>query len=228
MKICSHRIWWLKSGSVCSLCTVRKSHFVTWKYRLISFCTFRCAQVLTRYSTISRTHHICTLRSRIASYYPAFKFHSRAILSSDLFPDSSMLIPLPIQPCRYMCTSTSVFTFVHIFASPLEITALSFHLAIPLPALKTHPALGRLGGSVGWASDLSSGHDLAVSEFQPRIGPCVDSSEPGACFGLCVSLSLSAPPLLAFSPLFLSLSFSLSLSLSLKNKTKFMQHLNEL
>ena len=53
--------------------------------------------------------------------------------------------------------------------------------------------LGRLGGSVGWASDFGSGHDLTVREFEPSIGLCADSSEPGACFGFCVS-SLSAPP----------------------------------
>ena len=35
-----------------------------------------------------------------------------------------------------------------------------------------------------------SGHDLAVCGFKPRIGLCADSSEPGACFGFCVSLSL--------------------------------------
>ena len=55
---------------------------------------------------------------------------------------------------------------------------------------------GRLGGSVGWASDFSSGHDLTVREFEPRVGLCADRSEPGACFRFCVSISLSAPPLL--------------------------------
>ena len=29
---------------------------------------------------------------------------------------------------------------------------------------------GRLGGSVGWASDFSSGHDLTVCEFKPHVG----------------------------------------------------------
>ena len=67
---------------------------------------------------------------------------------------------------------------------------------------------GRLGGSVGWASNFSSGHDLAVCEFEPCVGLCADGSEPGACFGFCVSLSLSAyPP-----------AHTLGLSLSLKNK----------
>ena len=50
--------------------------------------------------------------------------------------------------------------------------------------------MGRLGGSVGWASDFGSGHDLTVREFEPRVGLCADSSEPGACFRFCVSLSL--------------------------------------
>ena len=66
---------------------------------------------------------------------------------------------------------------------------------------------GRLGGSVGGASDFRSGRDLAVREFEPRVGLRADSSEPGSCFGFWVSLSLCPfPPLV------------LCLSLSLKNK----------
>ena len=37
-------------------------------------------------------------------------------------------------------------------------------------------------------------HHLTVHEFKPRIRLCADSSEPGACFRFCDSLSLSAPP----------------------------------
>ena len=66
--------------------------------------------------------------------------------------------------------------------------------------------VGRLGGSVGWASDFGSGHDLMVPGFEPYVGLCADSWEPGACIRFCVSLSISA------------LSHLLSLSLSLKNK----------
>ena len=51
----------------------------------------------------------------------------------------------------------------------------------------------------------ASGHDLVVREFEPRVGLCADSSEPGACFRFCVSLSLYAPP-------------PLTLCMSLKNK----------
>ena len=40
--------------------------------------------------------------------------------------------------------------------------------------------LGCLGGSVGWASDFGSGHDLAVHGFEPRIRLWDDSSEPDA------------------------------------------------
>ena len=54
--------------------------------------------------------------------------------------------------------------------------------------------LGCLGGSVSKVSNFGSGHDLTVREFEPYIGLCADSSEPGACFGFCVSFSLSAPP----------------------------------
>ena len=63
-------------------------------------------------------------------------------------------------------------------------------------------SMGPLSGSVGWASDFGSGHDLAVCEFEPCVGLCADGSEPGACFGFCVSLSLcpSPTPALSFSP----------------------------
>ena len=54
---------------------------------------------------------------------------------------------------------------------------------------------------------LGSGHDLAVSEFESRVGVCADSSEPGACFRFCVSLCLCPSP-----------AGTLSLCLSLKNK----------
>ena len=59
--------------------------------------------------------------------------------------------------------------------------------------------LGCLGGSVGSASDFSSGHDLADREFESRIRLCADSSEPGVCFGFCVSLSLCLSPTHALS-----------------------------
>ena len=70
---------------------------------------------------------------------------------------------------------------------------------------KNWKVLGHLSGSVGWAADFGSGHDVAIREFEPRVGLCADSSEPGACFGFCVSLSLTLPR-------------SCSVSLCLKNK----------
>nr|XP_060511482.1 uncharacterized protein LOC132692753 [Panthera onca] len=57
--------------------------------------------------------------------------------------------------------------------------------------------------------DFGSGHDLAVREFEPRVGLCADSSESEACFRFCVSLSLCSPP---------AHTLSLSLSLSKINK----------
>ena len=41
-----------------------------------------------------------------------------------------------------------------------------------------------------WDKELTTIRDLAVHGFEPHIGLCADSSEPGACFGLCVSFSL--------------------------------------
>ena len=82
-----------------------------------------------------------------------------------------------------------------------------------LELIKRSLFAGLLGGSVGGASDFGSGHDLAVCEFEPRVGLCADGSELGAGFGFCVSLSLCSSPAHA-----LSLCLSLSLSLSLKKK----------
>ena len=75
--------------------------------------------------------------------------------------------------------------------------------------LRTQAWVGHLGGSVGQASDFGSGRDLTVHEFEPCVGLCADSSEPGACFGFWGSLSLCPSP---------ACTLSLSLSLSLKNK----------
>ena len=38
--------------------------------------------------------------------------------------------------------------------------------------------------------DFGSGR----GECEPRVGLCADGSEPGACFGFCVSLSLCPSP----------------------------------
>ena len=57
---------------------------------------------------------------------------------------------------------------------------------------------GRPGGSVGSASNFSSGHDLAARGFEPRVGLYADSSEPRAASD-SVSPSLSAPPLIVLS-----------------------------
>ena len=59
--------------------------------------------------------------------------------------------------------------------------------------------MGYPGGSVSWVSDFSSGDDLTVCEFEPCIGLCADSLEPGACFKFYVSLSLCSSPTHALS-----------------------------
>ena len=53
-------------------------------------------------------------------------------------------------------------------------------------------------GAPGWLShsymsDFGSGHDLTARDFEPRVGLCADSSEPGAA-SESVFPSLSAPP----------------------------------
>ena len=98
-------------------------------------------------------------------------------------------------------------------AKPTVATVLGFRLSLCLscePAFArfsrsaalihlTNTNRGRLGGSVGWASDVGSGHDLAVHGFEPRVRLCADSSEPGALLGFCVSLSLCPSPAHALS-----------------------------
>ena len=58
-------------------------------------------------------------------------------------------------------------------------------------------------GAPGWRSRLSvrlqPGRDLAVREFEPRVGLWADGSEPGACFQFYVSLSLCPSPIHALS-----------------------------
>ena len=60
--------------------------------------------------------------------------------------------------------------------------------------LETLDHKGHLGGSVGRFSVRlrlrTTQDDLPVREFEPRVGLCADSAEPGTCFRFCVSLSL--------------------------------------
>ena len=54
-------------------------------------------------------------------------------------------------------------------------------------------------GTPGWLSRLSIRLQLRpwshfiAREFEPRIGLCADSLEPGACFGFCLLISLPFP-----------------------------------
>ena len=58
---------------------------------------------------------------------------------------------------------------------------------------------GRLGGSVGEASEFGSGHDLAVRGFKPRVGLCADSSEPARSLLRILCLPLRPSPTGALS-----------------------------
>ena len=69
---------------------------------------------------------------------------------------------------------------------------------------------GRLGGSVGWASDFGSGHDLTVRGSSPTSGFVLTAWRLLQILCLPRSLPLSCS----------AQSLSLSLSLSLKNKHK--------
>ena len=70
----------------------------------------------------------------------------------------------------------------------------------PLCWFKNGILLGRLCGSVSWASDFGSGHDLMVCEFEPCVRLCADGGEPAQ--------DSLFPPLSGAPPLVLSLSLS--------------------
>ena len=73
-----------------------------------------------------------------------------------------------------------------------------------LPISEDSPGLGRapctwVAQSVKHPTYLGSGQDLTVRGFEPRVMLCADGSEPGACFGFWVSLSLCPSPACALS-----------------------------
>ena len=72
--------------------------------------------------------------------------------------------------------------------------------------------MGRLGGSVAYVSALASGHDLAISGFEPRVRLCADSLLRAWRLLWILSPSFSTHPCLSSVSLCLSLSLSLSLS----------------
>ena len=61
----------------------------------------------------------------------------------------------------------------------------------------------RLWGAWGARSDkCPTWAQVMISRsvsFKPHVGLCADSSEPGACFRICVSLSLTLPHSCSFS-----------------------------
>ena len=96
--------------------------------------------------------------------------------------------------------------------SAVEVAAWKRHTELALSVLihRMPPShAGFVAGSVirkafPWGIQLVkrlTSAQVMISRFvgsSPALGS-VDSSEPGACFGFCVSPSLSAPPLLALS-----------------------------
>ena len=106
--------------------------------------------------------------------------------------------------------ATQVPHFLQVSFGSLECFCVSVSVKYPESLSLIFLHKGHLGGSVGGASNFSSGHHLVVCGFQPRIRLCADSLESGACFRFCVSpLSLSLP-----------CWHSVSLCLSIINKRK--------
>ena len=86
-----------------------------------------------------------------------------------------------------------------------------------------HTYIRKLGAAwVAQSAELptGSGHDLVVPEFQPHLGLCAHSSEPGACFTFCVSFSLCPSPLHALSLFVSKINKPLKKKLKKKKKQK--------
>ena len=134
-------------------------------------------------STVTHSHsyrpHFCYISGK-AELTSSFKFY---IISRTYFVMEISIAQKPRIP-KYQIKRCH-FPRIHIWKERLSHTV----------SFKKIKWQGHLGGSVGWASDFGSGHDLTACKFEPCIRLCAHSSESGACFGLC--LPLSAPPPLA-------------------------------
>ena len=87
-------------------------------------------------------------------------------LGSTLAVQSLLGILSPALPLPY--THTRVFSLSHPPSLPLPLS-----LQVNKKTLKERKG-GRLGGSVGWASNFSTGHGLTVCEFEPHVGLCAN------------------------------------------------------
>ena len=112
--------------------------------------------------------------------------------------------PTPTGPCL---TVMYAIPSCHVKPTKLYLTHFysnmgSFSASGILKAEQVH-FIVLFSGAPGWRSRLSGrlqpGHDLAVREFEPRVGLWADGSEPGACFRFCVSLSICPSPVHALS-----------------------------
>ena len=99
--------------------------------------------------------------------------------------------PEPKPRVRYLnqlsYQGTPIKFLYFVFLSP----KLVFFLQLHADCIKNFKE-GYLGGSVSWALDFVSGHDLTVHEFEPHIRISATSAEPDLD---PLSPSLSAPPL---------------------------------
>ena len=110
-----------------------------------------------------------------------------------------------IQPCFHVC-------FIFFFLLPSNMTRLVSwqeiaSLSNPNGQLIKNLKAGAPGRLTRWSVRLRLRSWSHGSWVRGHVRLCADSSEPGAHFGFCASLSLSAPPLLMLS---VSLCHSLS------------------
>ena len=100
-------------------------------------------------------------------------------------------------------TYKNISLLMSLLRGVLGVAALGSLLVLACLHLLPHPLNTLRVGAPGWRSRLSvqlqPGHDLAVREFEPRVGLWADGSEPGACFRFCVSLSVCPSPVHALS-----------------------------
>ena len=164
-------------------------HVYTRRSTFVCVCVYVCVCVCTNTS--------CCTGGEAGKRKKSMNFQSFTHICARMCTQSYTHTPTSTHPHFWpgLCPTSVILN--HFFVknlSPLKPVALN--LASTLESLRELLKIP-MSGTLGWLSwlstDFGSGHDLTVHGFKLCVGLCADSSEPGACFGSCVSLSLLFP-----------------------------------
>ena len=104
------------------------------------------------------------------------------------------LTPLCYDPSAFCTLIDRCHTLLIAHIVTLPLVHSPQHISMLKSFLLKRTPSGHLGGSVGWASDFGSGHDLTIPEFSPSSGSVLTAQilEP-ASDSVPLSLPLSLP-----------------------------------